>query len=107
MSSENAAGYAGDVLAAEAYRVLSSDETSVLIDVRTQAEWGYVGVPDLSALGKTPLFLEWQSFPTMQVDPDFAARLTTLPRGRRRRAGRARCFSFAGPAPARDTRRPP
>ncbi len=78
MSRENGSGYAGDVLAAEAYRVLSSDEPSVLIDVRTQAEWGYVGVPDLSALGKTPLFLEWQSFPSMQVDPGFAARLTSL-----------------------------
>lgn len=78
MSRENGSGYAGDVLAAEAYRVLSSDEASVLIDVRTQAEWGYVGVPDLSALGKAPLFLEWQSFPSMQVDPGFAARLTSL-----------------------------
>ena len=78
MSSENAAGYAGDVLAAEAYRLLSRDEASVLIDVRTDAEWGYVGVPDLSAIGKAPLFLEWQRFPAMQVDPGFAARLTNL-----------------------------
>ncbi len=78
MSSESAAGYAGDVAAAEAYRRLSSERSSVLIDVRTQAEWGYVGVPDLSSLGKTPLFLEWQSFPAMQVDPGFATRLTGL-----------------------------
>ena len=78
MSSEIAPGYAGDVLAAGAYHLLSSDRASVLIDVRTQAEWGYVGVPDLSALGKTALFLEWQSFPAMQVDPGFAARLTGL-----------------------------
>jgi rhodanese-related sulfurtransferase len=78
MSRENAVGYAGDVLATEAYHLLSSDDASVLIDVRTQAEWGYVGVPDLAALGKTPLFLEWQSFPAMHVDPAFAARLTNL-----------------------------
>jgi rhodanese-related sulfurtransferase len=78
MSSESAPGYAGDVLPAEAYHRLSSDASSVLIDVRTQAEWGYVGVADLSSLGKTPLFLEWQSFPTMQVDPGFATRLATI-----------------------------
>ncbi len=52
--------------------------TSTLIDVRTQAEWAYVGVPDLSSLGKTALFLEWQSFPSMQVDEHFAARLSTM-----------------------------
>ena len=70
MSSELAAGYAGDVLATEAFHRLASESSSVLIDVRTQAEWGYVGVPDLSELGKTPLFLEWQSYPAMQVELD-------------------------------------
>ncbi len=45
------------------------DSTSVLIDVRTQAEWTYVGTPDIQALGKTPLFVEWQSYPSMEVDP--------------------------------------
>ena len=78
MSTDHAAGYAGDVLAAEAYQRLASDAASVLIDVRTQAEWGYVGVPDLSPLGKAPVFLEWQSFPAMRVDPAFATRLTGL-----------------------------
>ncbi len=104
MSSEIAPGYAGDVLAAGAYHLLSSDRASVLIDVRTQAEWGYVGVPDLSALGKTALFLEWQSFPAMQVDPGFAARLTACSRPPAPGATPP-CFSFAGRAPARDRRR--
>src|SRR5580658_4217063 len=60
MSFQRAVGYAGDLLATDAYGLLASDAASALIDVRTQAEWAYVGAPDLQALGKMPLFLEWQ-----------------------------------------------
>ena len=56
MSYQNFLGYAGDILAVDAYALLRGDSTSVLIDVRTQAEWTYVGAPDIQALGKTPLF---------------------------------------------------
>src|SRR6516165_6621427 len=34
--------------------------------------------PDLRALDKTPLFLEWQAYPSMQVDGQFAARLGSM-----------------------------
>jgi rhodanese-related sulfurtransferase len=78
MSYQNFVGYAGDILAADAYTLLRGDSTSVLIDVRTQAEWTYVGIPDVQALGKTPLFLEWQTYPSMAVDANFAARLEAL-----------------------------
>ena len=83
MSYQNNAGYAGDLLAVDAYALLEGEASSILIDVRTKAEWAYVGTPDLHALGKTPLFLEWQSYPSMAVDADFAARLEALlrPRG--------------------------
>ncbi|RBP00794.1 thiosulfate sulfurtransferase [Roseiarcus fermentans] len=75
MPYENAAGYAGDLPATEAFQLLVSDGASVLIDVRTRAEWAFVGTPDLNAIGKSVLFLEWQTFPSMQAVPDFAARL--------------------------------
>ena len=78
MSYQNFAGYAGDLLAIDAYALLKGDSTSVLIDVRTQAEWAYVGTPDIQALRKTPLFLEWQSYPSMAVDANFTARLEAL-----------------------------
>ena len=104
MSSESAAGYAGDVAAAEAYRRLSSERSSVLIDVRTQAEWGYVGVPDPGRSAR--LFLEWQSFPAMQVDPGFATRLTASWRPPASSADAPLLF-LCGPAPDRGTRRPP
>jgi rhodanese-related sulfurtransferase len=78
MSYQNFAGYAGDLLAIDAYALLGGDSSSVLVDVRTQAEWTYVGTPDLKTLGKTPLFLEWQSYPSMAADANFAARLEAL-----------------------------
>lgn len=78
MSYQNFVGYAGDILAADAYTLLEGDSTSVLIDVRTQAEWTYVGTPDIQAVSKTPLFLEWQTYPSMAVDANFAARLEAL-----------------------------
>src|SRR3984957_15691124 len=78
MSYQNFLGYAGDILAVDAYALLKGDSTSVLIDVRTQAEGAYVGIPDIQALGKTRLLLEWQNYPSMAVDENFPARLEAL-----------------------------
>jgi rhodanese-related sulfurtransferase len=75
MVMTEADGYAGDVSASEAYEILKSDAASVLVDVRTQAEWAYVGVPDLSGLGKEPVLIEWQQYPSRVVRADFAAAL--------------------------------
>lgn len=68
-------GYAGDVTPTEAWRLLSERQDSVLVDVRTTAEWSYVGVPDLSRIGKQPVLLEWQVYPAMQVNADFVSTL--------------------------------
>lgn len=73
MSYQSVVGYAGDMLSVDAYALLARETTATLIDVRTQPEWTYVGVPDLSSLGRTPVFFEWQSFPSMHVDERFAA----------------------------------
>ncbi len=64
--------YAGDVSVDEAWRVLLEDKDAVLIDVRTHAEWSYVGIPDTSALGKDLLCIEWQTYPSMDVNEEFA-----------------------------------
>lgn len=66
-----------DVSAEEAWARLSSDAGSVLIDVRTRAEWVFVGLPDLSNLGKQVVRIEWQSFPDNQIDPTFSERLSS------------------------------
>jgi rhodanese-related sulfurtransferase len=72
MDSEH---YAGDLTPAEAWRLLTADSSSVLIDVRTPAEWTYVGVPDVSSLGKTIIFIPWVNFPTMDINSEFAQQM--------------------------------
>ena len=59
------------------FDLLQNDKSSILIDVRTKAEWSYVGGTDLGVIGKAPVFLEWQTFPAMAVAGDFTAALTS------------------------------
>lgn len=61
----------GEVLPNETWRMLEADPGAVLIDVRTRAEWGYVGIPDLRMLGNLFLMVEWARLPDMSVDPGF------------------------------------
>lgn len=49
----------------EAYTAFQSQIPAFLIDVRTRAEWAFVGVPLLPPSAHPPIFLEWQSFPDM------------------------------------------
>ncbi|EHI12411.1 rhodanese-like domain-containing protein [Mycolicibacterium thermoresistibile] len=51
--------YAGDITPEQAWKLLSDDPAAVLVDVRTEAEWRFVGVPDLTSLGRRALFIEW------------------------------------------------
>ena len=55
--------YAGELTPIETYALLERDPEAVLVDVRTRAEWSYVGLPDLSGLGRGVVVVEWQSFP--------------------------------------------
>jgi rhodanese-related sulfurtransferase len=55
---------------------LKGDAKSVLIDVRTIAEWAYVGLPDLSSIGKRPVLVEWQGFPDDRLNSAFVERVT-------------------------------
>lgn len=57
------------------WQTLESRARSQLIDVRTRAEWTYVGIPDLGSLNKRAVLVEWQTFPDQTVDPRFAERL--------------------------------
>jgi rhodanese-related sulfurtransferase len=64
-----------DIAPEEAWRLLQSDKNAQLVDCRTKAEWNFVGVPDLSALGKKTVFVEWQGFPNTGPNPNFVAEL--------------------------------
>ena len=51
------------------WQSLVSRPGAQLIDVRTRAEWTYVGIPGLEAIGKRAVLVEWQTFPDQAVDP--------------------------------------
>lgn len=65
--------YAGDISASEAWQILGTDASAVLIDVRTVPERQFVGIPDLSPVGKRLLQIDWQVYPQMDVNGHFAA----------------------------------
>ncbi|WP_296665441.1 rhodanese-like domain-containing protein [Demequina sp.] len=67
--------YAGDLTPHQAWELLESEPDAVLVDVRTEAEWRFVGVPDASSLGRQAALIEWVSYPTMTPNPDFLAQL--------------------------------
>ena len=75
-SNESSAAYAGDVSAKETWDLLCENPSALLVDVRTKAEWNFVGLPDLSNLVRQPILVEWQSFPPGPVpNPDFGNEL--------------------------------
>lgn len=76
MSGKTGPAYAGDISAADTWRELEQNKDAVLVDVRTRAEWAYVGVPRLDDLGREAILAEWQSFPSMDRVSDFAGRLS-------------------------------
>ena len=55
----------------ETWDGLRKDKDAVLVDVRTHAEWSFVGLPDLSELGKELLLNQWAILPGMQQNPSF------------------------------------
>jgi rhodanese-related sulfurtransferase len=59
----------------DAWTRLKSDAASVLIDVRTIAEWAFVGLPDLSSIGKRPVLVEWQGYPDDRLNSAFVERV--------------------------------
>lgn len=74
----NDLGYAGDITPTETWERLVADRGARLLDVRTPAEWAYVGLPDITSLGKQPLLVPWMLFPAMQVNTDFVRQVSDL-----------------------------
>lgn len=67
----NSLGYADDLEPKRAWEILSQDQSATLIDVRTKAEWSYVGVVDTQTLSKPHLPIQWLFFPDMRVNQEF------------------------------------
>ena len=77
MSGQDDEKAVDDVDVETTWQGLVSRPKSQLIDVRTRAEWTYVGLPDLGSIGKRPVLVEWQTFPDQAVDPRFIERLAS------------------------------
>ncbi|QTE29638.1 rhodanese-like domain-containing protein [Pengzhenrongella sicca] len=65
-------GYAGDLTPQQAWDLLADDERAVLVDVRTAAEWRFVGGPDLAAIGRSAALVEWTTYPGGEANRAFA-----------------------------------
>ena len=67
--------YAGDVTPQTAWDALGNTPSARLIDVRTQPEWSFVGIPDLTPIGKKVALASWQVYPSMAVDAEFTGKV--------------------------------
>lgn len=63
--------YAGDLSPNEAWDLLQQNPKAVLVDVRTDAEFAYVGYPDLSDCDNPMYRVSWKIFPDMQRNMHF------------------------------------
>ena len=66
--------YGGDLTPKQCWTLLDS-ESATLIDVRTNAEWAYVGMPELASHMNPLVGQQWQTLPHMEVDGDFVGNL--------------------------------
>ena len=64
-----------NVTPAQTWEAVRGDPDAQVVDVRTDAEWTYVGLPDLTGAAKQPVLIPWQAFPSMQVNPGFVEQL--------------------------------
>jgi rhodanese-related sulfurtransferase len=64
-----------NVAPTQTWEALKTDPNTQLVDVRTDVEWNFVGVPDLNEAGKQALLIPWQVYPTMQRNPSFEDKL--------------------------------
>ena len=55
----------------ECFNRLKEESNSILIDVRTRAEWGMDGVADLKEIDRDVIFLEWIKSPFIGIDKRF------------------------------------
>lgn len=69
--------FAGEVDPRKAWEILERNPKAMLIDVRTDAEFSFVGVPDLSSLSRNVWFVSWKLFPGMEQNASFVEEVNT------------------------------
>jgi len=70
--------YAGDIAPDGCWEMLRTNPNAQIIDVRTDAEFSYVGIPDLTSIDKEVHKICWKLFPGMEVNPTFEAEVLAL-----------------------------
>ncbi len=68
-------GHAGEATPEQAWRILRENPHAVVVDVRTQPGWVFVGVPGLSSPNKRVVFVPWQFCPNLRPNPECANQL--------------------------------
>lgn len=63
--------FKGNISPQDAWSALSTTREAILIDVRTSAEWAFIGGPDVASIDKSVLQIEWQHFPGMGHNETF------------------------------------
>jgi rhodanese-related sulfurtransferase len=104
--------YAGDITPQQAWKLLSDNPEAVLVDCRTDSEWRFVGVPDLTSLQRDVVFIEWSrsdgthndgfvdELKSAGVGPHAERPVIFLCRSGNRSIGAAEAATGAGIAPA-------
>jgi rhodanese-related sulfurtransferase len=59
----------------QGWALLNEVPGAKLVDVRTEPEWLYVGLPDLHSTSGTVLQISWHIFPEMRTNQTFAEEL--------------------------------
>lgn len=65
-----------DIEPGKAWEAMKAHPQAQLCDVRTDAEWNLVGIPDLQAIGREVVLIPWQVYPSMQRNAGFLGHLT-------------------------------
>src|SRR5579875_3273260 len=59
----------------QVWQAIQDNPDAQLVDVRTDAEWNFVGLPDLMEAGKQAVLIPWQVYPSMQLNDQFVDQL--------------------------------
>ena len=84
-----------DVDVAATWDGLTSGPRSQLVDVRTRAEWTYVGIRTSVRSANGAVLVEWQTFPDQTVDARFVERSRRRAQSARRAAWMTTSILFA------------
>lgn len=71
----NPFAFAGDLSPRQAWDALQTEPGAHLVDVRTQPEWMFSGLPDLSSISKEAATISWKFYPNFTLNPDFVSQL--------------------------------